>query len=96
MFHGYAKAHYKIPEEESRINLANVPDKLGVPGHLSDCFYGQNLIKLLNSSEENQIVPETFEQLKAELSRHLVSANWPIKPRRELEEQDEPETEDQL
>ncbi|PKL47062.1 MAG: hypothetical protein CVV42_14300 [Candidatus Riflebacteria bacterium HGW-Riflebacteria-2] len=48
------------------------------------------------SSDDNQIVPETFEQLKAELSRHLDSANWPIKPRRELEEQDEPETEDQL
>lgn len=36
-------------------------------------------------SEANQIAPETFEQLKSELSRHLDSANWPVKSLQKFE-----------
>ena len=39
------------------------------------------------SGADNQITPETFKQLKDELSRHLDSASWPVKPLPENEEQ---------
>lgn len=39
------------------------------------------------SGADNQITPETFKQLKDELSRHLDSASWPVKPLPEPEEQ---------
>lgn len=38
------------------------------------------------NSESELTEPETFEQLKSELSRHLDSASWPVKPLREFEE----------
>jgi hypothetical protein len=47
-------------------------------------------------SADDQIAPETFKQLKDELSRHLDSASWPIKPLPGNEEAGASENEDLL